>query len=604
MLITTPNNKLDQIPDAPGVYRFTNESGELLYIGKAKSLRKRLPAYFEGREHGPHIRKMATQITAVELHLTKTELEALLLEQRLISQLKPKYNIIFRDDKTYSYIATTNHAFPQIKTFRGKRSEQNNVFGPYVDSKTAKAKIETIQKAFQIRTCDDATFSNRSRPCVLHQIKRCSAPCINATNEMIKQDYAKQVHNAQNFLKGKSISIIRDLTQEMLSYSKLMQFEDAAKIRDQIQSISPSTSHQNMESDETVDLDILAHSETTNTNELFIYEIRSGLISNIFHYTTNMHVDEADACESLVKQHYVKFTPPKTIISDSPLEYFKEAISLIGEKWQVAPIVRQATNAFEKSWMSDAKLNAQKSTSALHDVKTAENKTKELALYKVFPKLRKADQLRIECFDISHFQGESPVASCVVYDQHQMRNDEYRLFNITPENGGDDYASMKEALIRRYQTREQNELPDLIIIDGGHGQLSKAAEALDLINVSIPLLGIAKGTTRKLGHEELIPTWGDYPIALDKSHPALLLLSMIRDESHRFAITRNRKKVSAKRTESELLKIPGIGPSKRKALLLAFGSAKSVANASISQISLVDGIGTALAEKIKKHFQT
>lgn len=604
MLITTPNNKLDQIPDSPGVYRFTSETGELLYIGKAKSLKKRLPAYFEGREHGPHIRKMATQIAAVELHLTQTELEALLLEQRLITQLKPKYNIIFRDDKTYSYIAITNHNFPQIKTFRGKRSEQNNIFGPYVDSKTAKTKIETIQKAFQIRTCDDATFSNRSRPCVLHQIKRCSAPCVNSTDDLTKQEYQTQIGSTKNFLTGKSSLIIRELTQEMLNYSEHMQFERAAKIRDQIQAISPSTSHQNMESDENVDLDILAHSETTNTNELFIYEIRSGLINNIFHYTTNMHVLEADACESLVKQHYVNFAPPKTIISDSPPEYFKEAISLIGEKWQASPIVRPPTNAFEKSWMSDAKMNAQKSTSALHDQKTSENKSKEQAIFKIFPLLSKIDRLRIECFDISHFQGESPVASCVIYDQHQMRNDEYRLFNITPEHGGDDYASMKEALIRRYQTREQHELPDLIIIDGGHGQLSKAAEALKLINVSIPLLGIAKGTTRKLGNEELIPTWGDAPITLEKSHPALLLLSMIRDESHRFAITRNRKKLSAKRTESELLKIPGIGPSKRKALLLAFGSASSVANASISQISLVDGIGAALAGKIKKHFET
>lgn len=599
MIFDNPSAQLDQLPKHAGIYRFMDAGGALLYIGKAKDLSKRIRAYFEGREHGPHIKKMAQQISSLEVITTATELEALLLEQRLIHQHKPKYNIIFRDDKTYGYVALTRHKHPQIKSYRGKRSKSLDLFGPHVDSREIRARIEMAQKAFKIRTCDDSTYANRSRPCVLHQIGRCSAPCV--PGHVADVEYAAQVELAKRYLSGRDGSLLSQLAKQMDEASELMEFERAARLRDQLRLLSSASTAQGMEGLGAASFDAIGIAAGSKATAAHVYEIREGVISDIHAYSLDGALRADEALALLLGQHYLDRKPPKKIIASDLGAWAVEDLDFLRLRWGEAPALAKASSGAEQSWLAQASRNAAQSIAG-SEGSDARHEAQQAKILELFPEFPGPSLSRIECFDISHFQGESAVASCVVYEGHRMRPDQYRLFNIAPENAGDDFASMKEALIRRYQSALPEELPQLILIDGGRGQMSKAQEALALIGASIPMIGIAKGVTRKLGNEELICSWGEDPKRLDKSDPALLLLSHIRDESHRFAISRNRKSVAKRRTESPLLQIPNIGPAKRKALLLAFGSASSVRQASAEQLAKTPGIGPALADKIKRHF--
>lgn len=596
MIFNHPATQLSELPAKPGVYRFTDKHGKLLYIGKAKNLSHRVRAYFEGREHGPHIKQMVPHIHQLEVIVTSGELEALLLEQRLISQLKPKYNIIFRDDKTYSYVALTKHRHPQIRTFRGKRNSGHDLFGPYVDSRSARARVELTQKAFKIRTCDENTYANRSRPCVLHQIGRCSAPCVPGL--VSQEDYQDQVQKARNYLAGKDTALLAAMGKEMELASQSMEFEKAAILRDQIRLLSNAQTLQNLEGKANSNLDAIAHASGMRSTAVHLYEIRDGLIQNVYAYDLPLAAAPRDAFEALLSQHYLEREPPPRLLCTEPTDVPSETLEFLRLRWGKAPAPTSAGNAAERGWLEMAQDNARQTISGT-DTPQEARAIQQKALAELFPGLPGGSPKRIECFDISHFQGEAAVGSCVVYEDHAMRPDQYRIFNIAAENAGDDFASMKEVIIRRYQSMALADLPQMLIIDGGGGQLAKAKEALELIGLQIPMLGIAKGVTRKLGNEELIPSWGDGPRRLDKSNPALLLLSHIRDESHRFAITHNRKKIAKKRTESHLMEIPGIGAAKRKALLLAFGSAARVREANEAQLAAVPGIGPALARQIK-----
>lgn len=598
MIFNQPAQQLGDLPAKPGVYRFTDKNGVLLYVGKAKDLSHRVRAYFEGREHGPHIKRMVPHIHQLEVLITATELDALLVEQRLISQLKPKYNIIFRDDKTYAYVALTKHKFPQIKTFRGKRSTQQDLFGPYVDSRSARARIELVQKTFKIRTCDDGTFSNRSRPCVLHQIGRCSGPCVPGLVE--DAQYHDQAQKAHNYLAGRDAALINLMSNEMDAASQDMLFEKAAMLRDQIRLLSSAQTIQNLEGKSNSNLDAIAHVSGARSTAVHLYEIREGIIQNVYAYDLPQALDPRDTYEALLSQHYLERHPPQRLLCSNPQDLPPEALDFLLARWGSVPVVAGPASSAEHGWLDMALDNARQTISA-SDKPEEIRAAQQQKLIELFPGLSAVNLARIECFDISHFQGEGAVASCVVYENYAMRHDKYRIFNISQEHAGDDFASMKEAIIRRYQSALTEELPQLIIIDGGLGQMSKAEEALQLIGLNIPLLGIAKGTTRKLGNEELICSWSDETKRLDKSHPALLLLSHIRDESHRFAITRNRKKIAKKRTESQLLEVPGIGPRKRKALLLAFGSMAQIKEASEDQLAAVPGVGPVLAHQLKTH---
>lgn len=597
MIFSNPAQHLKDLPVSPGVYRFTDADGKLLYVGKAKDLSQRLKAYFEGREHGPHIKKMVTHIHQLEIIITATELDALLLEQRLISQLKPKYNIIFRDDKTYSYVALTKHKHPQIKSYRGKRNKKMELFGPYVDSGSSRARIELVQKTFKIRTCGDSTYANRSRPCVLHQIGRCSGPCVPGL--VSSQEYSDQVEKARNYLAGKNMALITALTREMEAASADMRFEKAGMVRDQIKILSSAQTMQHFEGKATVDLDVIGLARGASKSCVHVYEIRQGLIHDVFAYDLPKSYETAETIEALLSQHYLEKAPPSKIITREAALISQDAAEFLNARWNKPTQLTPPGNPAEVAWAEMSTDNAQR---ALESTEKPEEMRayQQSRLAELFPHFPSGEINKIECFDISHFQGEAAVASCVVYQNFAMRHEQYRIFNIASANAGDDFASMKEAIIRRYQSMDSTDLPQLVLIDGGAGQMGKAQEALALINIAIPMVGIAKGVTRKLGNEELLCSWGDPPQKLDKSHPALLLISHIRDESHRFAITRNRKKIAKKRSESHLLDIPGIGPQKRKALLLAFGSMASIREASVDQLAAVPGIGPTLAEIIKR----
>jgi excinuclease ABC subunit C len=601
MRLEQPASRLGEVPATPGVYRFYDAEGALLYIGKAKDLSQRVRAYFEGREHGPHIRQMARQIAVLETASTATELEALLLEQRLIHERKPKYNIIFRDDKTYAYVALTKHKHPQIKSFRGKRGAQQDLFGPYVDSGAARARIDIVQKTFKLRSCDDSTYAHRSRPCALREIGRCSAPCV--PGFVSDEEYAQQTRLARDYLSGKDASLLAGLSKSMESASAAMEFERAATLRDQIRQLSAASAHQRVEGDPNAHFDAIGVALGANATAIHVYEVRAGLISDIHAYVFKGALDASEAFDAFLTQHYAQRPPPAKLVCSADEAVAGEALEFLRSRWGSALRCGEPTTAAESSWLSQARANARQSSDAV-DSPQARHRLWQDKLLELFPSMPNATILRrVECFDISHFQGEAAVASCVVYEDLAMRPEQYRIFNIAPENAGDDFASMKEALIRRYQGAEPERLPQLVLIDGGAGQMSKAREALSLVGLDLPMIGIAKGVTRKLGNEEVICSWGDPSRRVDKSHPALLLLSHIRDESHRFAISRNRKKVAKRRVESALMEIPGVGPSKRKALLLAFGSAAAVGEASEEQLAMAPGVGPALARTIKKHFE-
>lgn len=586
-----PKTQLPSLPTGPGVYRMLDAEGALLYVGKAKNLKKRVSSYFEGRGHGPRIHRMVEKIALIDITLTGNESEALILEQRLIQKEKPKYNILFRDDKTYGYIKISAHPSPQIGLFRGKRDAKSKFFGPYTDNRLARETLEFAQKTFKLRTCADSVFSNRARACILHQIGRCSAPCVDA---ITPENYQQSASRAAAFLKGEDKELIAQLTADMERASEAMAFERAGAIRDQIRAVSAARAGQSIEGGAGKNVDIIALAIETQQGCAQVMQIRSGVVSASLSFRFSSDDDAQEAIDSFCSVFYSdKPMPPRVICNLSLTPETKGALEQ-KENRAIDWIVEASGQ--EHKWLHQALLNA-KASLAQKVGKQALAHSRQRALEREVG----MDGLdHIECFDISHFQSEGALASCVVYKDGVMRNDLYRIFNMSAESAGDDFASMKEALIRRYQGMDPQDLPSLLLIDGGVGQLTKAREALELLQLEIPMLGVAKGVERKAGAEQLVPSWGREPFYPGKDSAALLLIQTIRDEAHRFAITRNRKKIAKKRGESHLLAIPGVGPSKRKALLLAFGSAKRVSEASEDELIKVPGISVALASKIRE----
>jgi len=568
-----------------------DENEALLYVGKAKNLKKRVRNYFEGRHHGAHITRMVEQIHSVDWIGTASEAEALLLEQRLISKDRPKYNIIFRDDKTYAYVEISGHAFPRVAFHRGKRTSKSRLFGPYTDGGAIRANIDLIQKAFQLRTCQDPVFANRTRPCMLHQIGRCLAPCV---GKVSKEEYAQAVTAAAGFLSGEDKSLIERMTKEMDDASEAMEFERAARLRDQIQLVSGSRGRQSIESRGTKNLDAIVVRVEGNEGAANCLMVRNGIVSgNVTQrFKLPEGATEAEAFDAFLSAHYSdNVPPPRLMVPFAPSDAIAEALQARAGgpiEW----VFDQ--KGIERDWHDMSARNAQAAlTQELGQLALWKQRQAELE------KLLGLEDLDwIEAYDMSHHQGEGAVGAQVVYRDGAMRNKDYRIYNIAAENAGDDYASMKETIIRRCQGAES--LPKLFLIDGGHGQVKKAQEALDLLNLSVPLVGVSKGPTRKVGDETLILGWSGAEVNPGKASPALLLIAAIRDEAHRFGITRNRKLVGKKRSMSHIENVEGIGPAKRKALLLRFGSAKAVGEASISELKSVPGISEELAERLKK----
>lgn len=587
MPLHDPASDLPHLPETPGVYRMLGPDGELLYVGKAKNLRRRVRSYFEKHDHTPRIRKMVSQIRSIETILTASEDEALLLEQRLIRNDRPKYNIIFRDDKTYSYIKFGSQEWSRVSIYRGAKESRERYFGPYTDSQRARDTLDFLQKHFRLRSCDDNSFSHRARPCVLHQIGQCLAPCVGLVS---RADYAKAVRDAQAFLRGEDKSLIADLTARMELASEALDFESAGILRDQIQAISTARGAQSLEGESCgIPVDYLAIAIRFGKGAAHILRTRGGAVveSHSFLFSG---AEPSEAALGLAQEFYAGRELPKRLIANAEPDAESLSETLPGLEW----IARPSGAAAKTLALCETNATASLERDLGREAETSRRHAALEAALSIGP------LETIECFDISHHQGEGAVASCVRYRDGAMRPSEYRRFTISPEHAGDDFASIREAVIRRYQGSNPSEMPSLILIDGGEAQVAKALEALALIDLPGKCMGVSKGPDRTPGDERLIPSWGLPVFAPGKDSLALLLVQMIRDEAHRFAITGNRKALTKKRGESSLLQIPGVGPSKRKALLLAFASARGVSEASVDELARVPGIGPTLAAAIHR----
>ena len=571
----------------------------VLYVGKAKDLKRRVSSYFS-RAHNSRIHSMVSQIQHIEIIVTHTEAEALLLENNLIKELKPKYNILLRDDKSYPYIYLSAHDYPRLAFHRGARKLKGRYFGPYPSAGAVRETLHMLQKLFPVRQCEDSFFQNRSRPCLQFQIKRCSGPC---TNEISVEAYQQHVEDTVLFLQGKTSHVVKTLMQRMDKASSELAFEEAARIRDQISALRAVQEKQYV-SGESGDLDIIACEYEQSTACIQQFFIRSGRNLGNKHYFPK--APAGSSIESLmsafISQYYLgKQIPAEILVSHVPddLELLQEVLSQ--EKGRRV-VIRHNVRAERSRWLKMAARNAKITLHA--------RLSGNAGIERRFEALQQALKLdampeRMECFDISHTSGELTVASCVVFDQEGPRKTDYRRFNIEGIQPGDDYAAMAQALERRYQKVKTGEVatPDILFIDGGKGQLNAADRVLQEHGINgILLVGIAKGPDRRPGMEQLFLLDESQPIIIPDNSPALHLVQQIRDESHRFAITGHRNRRAKARQKSSLQDIEGIGPKRRQRLLKSFGGLQQLQKAGVEDLARVEGISKQLAKKIYDTF--
>ncbi len=587
---------LKNLSNLPGVYRMLGADGEVLYVGKARDLKKRVSSYFQKGDLSPRIRLMLSQIKQIETTVTRSESEALLLENNLIKALSPRYNILFRDDKSYPYVMLSGHRFPRLGFYRGALDKKNRYFGPFPNAWAVRESIQLLQKVFRVRTCEDSVFNNRSRPCLLHQIKRCTAPCVGLVSA---DDYQNDVKNAALFLEGKESEVLRTLSGKMQAAAARMQYEQAALYRDQIQSLSKIRETQFVSSGSRLDADVVACVSDGGVVCVNLVMIRGGrhLGDKSFFPQNADDGDAAAALEAFLSQHYLNRAAPGLIIVSEPV-VGEELEVLLGEQAGHRVRINAHPSGERRVWLQMALENAR--------LAVAQRLNQQVAQEARLQSLQEALGLpatvrRIECFDVSHTMGEATVASCVVYDHGAMQNGEYRRYNVTGVTPGDDYGAMRQVLSRRYGkiASEEGKMPDLILIDGGKGQLGVAMEVLtDLGLADVYLAGVAKGEERRPGLEQLVFPDRENPLQLPKDHSGLHLIQQIRDEAHRFAITGHRAKRGKARTSSSLEQIGGVGAKRRQKLLVRFGGLRGVQSASIDELSQVEGISRKLAEKI------
>ncbi len=583
------------LPLLPGVYRMLDSQGKVLYVGKARQLKKRVASYFQKTNISPRISLMVSHIARIEVTITRTEAEALLLESNLIKSLKPRYNILFRDDKTYPTIILTGHDFPRLAYHRGATGKQHQTFGPYPNAHAAKESLNLLQKVFRIRTCEDSFFANRTRPCLLHQIHRCTAPCVGLISQ---QDYAMDIHKAALLLQGKQGEVEEMLRSGMERAAVQQHYEQAAALRDQLQALHTVQQKQFMESGRATDADIVAVAELGGVTCVNLAMVRGGRHlgdKSLFPQNAAGQMP-GDVLQAFLAHHYLEHSAPPLILTSEkiPTDTFED---LLSEQAGYKVKIRHSVSGERKQWLDMARQNV---LLALHQ--QAGQQAGQLARVEKLREVLALPRLsRIECFDVSHTMGEATVASCVVYDNLAMRNAEYRRYNIAGITGGDDYAAMRQALLRRYQKLQAGEgkRPDLVLIDGGSGQLNVACAVMAQLGLTdIPLLGVAKGVERKAGQEQLFLPRQEKPLQLSSDNPALHLIQQVRDEAHRFAISGHRAKRGKARTASMLEEISGVGEKRRRNLLARFGGLQGVYQAGVDELAQVDGISQALAEKI------
>ena len=603
---STPTDLFDHrpflvsLPHLPGVYRMLNAGGEVIYVGKARDLKKRVSSYFQKTALAPRTGLMVSQIVQLETTVTRTEGEALLLENNLIKALAPRYNVLFRDDKSYPYIMLSGHRYPRLRYFRGTPDKKDRYFGPFPNAGAVRESMQLLQKVFRLRTCEDSVFNNRTRPCLLYQIKRCTAPCVGLIGD---EDYHLDVKEAGLFLEGKEQQVLERLEAAMQSAAVAQRYEAAAVLRDQVMVLRKIREKQFVSGESGLDADVVACVAAEGVVCVNLVMIRGGrhLGDKSFFPKNADECDTVTALEAFLSQHYIGGSVPSLIIVSEKLDDIMLA-ALLTEQAKRKVQINANPIGERRVWLRMALENARIAIAQ----RLSHHSTQEARLQALIQVLDLPEGTqRIECLDISHTMGEATVASCVVYDNYAMQNSEYRRYNITGITPGDDYAAMRDALTRRYRKIAAGEgsLPDLILIDGGKGQLGVAEEVMAEVGLSdVRLIGVAKGAERKAGLEQLIFPGGEKALQLPADHIGLHLIQQIRDEAHRFAITGHRARRGKARLHSSLEDIGGVGAKRRQKLLARFGGLKGVQAASVDELAQVEGISQTLAEKIYQGF--
>ena len=587
---------LASLPKKPGVYRMLDAEGKILYVGKARILKNRVTSYFRGRAHSEKTQALLNLVARIEITVTSSETEALLLEYNLIQRHKPHYNVLLKDDKSFPYIQITGHEFPRIAYYRVAKKQPGRYFGPYPNSVAARETLLLLQKLFRLRPCEDTYFSNRSRPCLQYQIQRCTAPCVGFVSAA---DYRRDVNDAARVLEGRNNEVIDDLAARMEAASAKLAFEEAARLRDQIAMLKQIQASQSISRIDGQDVDAVAIHGVGGLYCVAVVFVRGGRnLGSTNFFPKGGLGDEAEVLAGFLAQYYFAREAPSEILVSRLVDEADLLEPALSEKAGHAVRIRSSVRGTRARWLEMARNNAalglqMKAASRATITDQLDAVGRELELGRT--------PLRLECFDVSHSMGESPIASCVVLGPDGPIKSDYRRFNLRNLTPGDDYAGIRQAVERRFTRIQRGEapVPDLLLIDGGPGQLAAACDALAAVGAAdVNVIGVAKGADRRVGQERIFFPGREVPLILPADSPALRVIQRIRDEAHRFAITGHRQSRDRARRESVLEEIPGLGPKRRRELLKAFGGLQGVRQASVEDLAKVHGVSRQLAEQI------